>query len=292
MTKKELEAKTIAELRDIAGRMRISLSSRRKAEIIAELLRAARKAASAARKKAAPARKKTPSAGRKKAALKKTAPAVRKKAPSAKKKAPPAVKKAAVPVKKKAAPAVKKAVSAVGKRAAPPRKKAPPRAKKKAVSAVKEKAPVLRKMAVVPDAGVIGAALPSTPGRGEFVEPPAREDRLTAIVVDPRQVFVHWELTEDSAGKGVPVLRVHDITGVGIENALGFFDISVSTWAGSMYVGLLPEREFLFDIGVIGPRGGFKSLGSMVRIATPPEGPAEEKAVLPEKYFRFTPPGY
>lgn len=106
---------------------------------------------------------------------------------------------------------------------------------------------------------------PETGARSKFElgvqvpEPPVEhipwgygQDRITAMVVDPRRMYAYWELRDDAieaaraalgpAGRGAWLnLRVYDISGRIFDgtNAHGYFDVKVERH----------DRQWFFDIG-------------------------------------------
>jgi hypothetical protein len=123
------------------------------------------------------------------------------------------------------------------------------------------------------------------------------KDIITAIAVEPGQIFAFWELTDKTARKGAPALRVHDVTGPEVKKGRrgrtkDFFDIRLPQSAGGLYISVRPGREYVVHAGVLGPGGRFISARKSRKVSTPPAGPSKGKTVLPERYYRFHPTRY
>jgi hypothetical protein len=261
--KKELEAKTVAELRALAGRLGITLGVRLKADIIERIIGESRKRA-----------RKRPGAARKKGA------------------------RALPGAKRPAARAVKKTVKA-GKPPRPAKEEAPLTRTGPGVPHPKALIPFLEKERRQPSAppAETGAPEEEKKTRAEApkgdVRPPGETDWVSAIAVEPSRIFICWGITESTARKGAVVLRVHDVTGreYMVEKALYFFDVPLAWRHGSAEVGVDPGREYMVEAGVTGPGGVFVPVLRATRVVTPPSGPLEGESVLPERYFRYY-PGY
>lgn len=123
------------------------------------------------------------------------------------------------------------------------------------------------------------------------------KDIITAIAVEPGQIFAFWELTGKTARKGVPALRVHDVTSAAVRRGRGgrtkdFFEIRLPQRTGGLYISVRPGREYVVHAGVLGPGGRFISTRKSRKVSTPPAGPSKGKTVLPERYYRFRPTRY
>jgi hypothetical protein len=117
------------------------------------------------------------------------------------------------------------------------------------------------------------------------------KDIVTAVAVEPGQLFAFWELTEKTAKKGAPAMRVQDVTKGG-KRAGSHLEIRLPGRTGGLYIGVLPGRQYVVQAGVFGPGGRFLPARKSRKVSTPPALPSEEKAVLPRRYFRFHPVRY
>lgn len=125
----------------------------------------------------------------------------------------------------------------------------------------------------------------------EIVRALPERDIVTAVAVEPRQLFAFWELTEKTAKKGAPALRVQDVTKGG-KGAVSPLDIKLPGRTGGLYIEVRPGRQYVIQAGVFGPGGRFLPARKSRKVSTPPAVPSEEKAVLPRRYFRFHPVRY
>jgi len=267
--KKDLSQRTVAGLRALAKELGIVVRGRRKDDLIAEIQKAARR-------------------------LRAKAPAIARKALK-------------VPAKKAALPAARTEAEVPAKERLKPREPAKPRARVErpaapaaAKPAAAKPAPpgeepgVERPLARLREYHEIGAVTPSAPGMRKAPAESGIADRLAAIVVDPRQIFVSWQLREVALREGVPAIRVYDSTGVAFSarRARSFFDILLYATSGSAYVDVMPGRELFVALGVMGPGGAFSPVRTTGRLFVPRESAMEGRAILPEQYFRFRPPHY
>lgn len=98
------------------------------------------------------------------------------------------------------------------------------------------------------------------------------ENYITAITIDPYQIFVFWEVREDSLKifKGNLGIRVYDVTDIDFETteANSYFDIQVSERIGSTYINVSPSKDFIADIGVF-YEGIFLTFARSKRVSTP-----------------------
>lgn len=131
-------------------------------------------------------------------------------------------------------------------------------------------------------------------------------DMVTVLTLEPRKIFIYWEVTEEtlSARKGGLVIRIYDVTGLpgaaggfNASNANGFFEVKVPARLGSMYVDVMAEHEYIVDIGISG-KSGFTSIVRSLRASTPVPlpvklTPEEEKDIaIAAELFAFTPRGW
>jgi hypothetical protein len=288
--KKELESKTVVELRALAKRMGIALGVRLKAEIIERIQKESRKRARW--KPSRPARAvKTVRAVKKKSETvsretKKARPEAAKKKTAGKTPARPVKKKV-----RKARPAVKK--EAVLTRTGP------------GVPARRELMPFLRDRKAADKSSPLKKPETARPKESglppvrvrvlEEKEPPVFEspqhpgdrDFISAVAVEPTSVFVTWDVTDETARKGELSLRVYDVTGREYpgDNPPGVFEAALPRRDGSAEVGVSPGMEYVFEAGVIGPGGRFMPARRSTRVVTPLSGPSGGESLLPEEYF-------
>jgi len=129
---------------------------------------------------------------------------------------------------------------------------------------------------------------PSAPEAGPYVERGAPipdtygEDKLMALVRDPRWVFCYWELEggacqriidergSDFLSSAAWVVREHNLT------AGSSTDAPVDAGAGNWYLKVEPESRYRFEIGVVSPGGEFLAVASSAEVETPPEGVSDE----------------
>lgn len=200
-----------------------------------------------------------------------------------------ATKKVKAEVKKKKVPKKVK-VKAKAKRI---KVKKEEKAKKKKV-AVKEKKFSLKPEKKVKAKKVTKKLYPPLPV--DILPEEYGEDSIALMTVDPRKLFIYWELREDTVArhKGILNIRIYDVTGVDFDgtNAHSYFDMSVNERIGNRYINVTPEREYVSDMGVIDLSGVFMPVARSNRVLTPREGIAEE-GVLPHRLFETgLPVGY
>lgn len=126
------------------------------------------------------------------------------------------------------------------------------------------------------------------------------ENQLVIMARDPKWAFAYWEVTpeeleksREKAGEGANLtLRVYDITGIDFDgkNALSHFDISVYERVGNWYIELAkPDRSFCADLGLLTPEGTFISIIHSNVITTPRDKVSEitdEKWMIMEEEFQ------
>lgn len=114
------------------------------------------------------------------------------------------------------------------------------------------------------------------------------EDSIALMTVDPRKLFIYWEVREDTLKKyaGNLNIRLYDVTDVDFDdmNANSYFDMAVNNRIGSSYIDVNPEREFIADIGVIDTASVFITVARSNKVSTPRAKVAEED-VLPLKLY-------
>jgi hypothetical protein len=145
----------------------------------------------------------------------------------------------------------------------------------------------------MPEAPIPAAASSSIPVPSPFAPPAPRtgpyidrgpdlpatygDDRLEALVRDPRAIYVYWELSGGAysracAGKSdaelagaVWVLRVARV------DDGQFFDIPVDPGAGNWYLHVEPGGSYQVKIGLVLASGSFIELAASRVVSTPPE---------------------
>ncbi len=238
--------------------------------------KAAPKKKAAAVKTKAAKRKSTAKKPAKKATVKSTKRATVRKAVTRKKAAPakskaPARKKAPVKAKVKAT-AERRAPGASAKPKATAKKRAKPAAKLEPVSAEPKSLP---SSSVVPPPAMQAAAAAYV-DRGPKLPDGYGDDRVVALVRDPRCIFTYWELGgggyerardelgSDMAG-AVWVLRLVKVVGE------RFFDVPIDPATGNWYLHVEPSERYQVKIGIVLPSGVFRELAASTEIVTPAE---------------------
>jgi hypothetical protein len=239
MTKKELAAMTVAELRALAKKKKVSLSAGAKKD---DMIKAIMPGAAIAAKKSGAKTKAASAPSARKAVAKKKKPVVKK--PTTRKKTAP-----------------KKA----------PAKKAP---EQKAPSGWQMPAgmeePLMAQERVESAKFFTGAPRPVPPVATSL---PAEygEERITLLARDPDMAFVYWEVPQARLEKervwfgndGRLCIRIYDVTGVNFDgtNATSFTDQEVYERIGSWYFDVRrPAHAICADIGLRAPDGRFLSL--------------------------------
>jgi hypothetical protein len=108
------------------------------------------------------------------------------------------------------------------------------------------------------------------------------EDSIALMIVDPRKLFIYWEVTENAFKKytGKLNIRLYDVTGIDFDgiNAKSYFDTAADNRIGSLYIGVNPEKECIADIGIIDPAGVFTMVARSNKASTPRAEVVEEGA--------------
>jgi len=114
------------------------------------------------------------------------------------------------------------------------------------------------------------------------------EDSIALMTVDPRKLFVYWEVTEETfkKHKGILNVRLYDVMGIGFDvtNAKSCFDIVVNSGIGNLYLVVNPEKEFIADIGIVDSSGTFSVVARSNRVSTP-RAEVMEKGILPQRLY-------
>ena len=115
------------------------------------------------------------------------------------------------------------------------------------------------------------------------------EDAVALMTVDPKKLFIYWEVTEDTLAKhkGDITIRLYDITGIDFDgmNANSYLDLTVDKRIGDLYMDVHPGRDYIADIGVKDLLGIFISIARSNKATTPLEGMAEEGKVLHPRLY-------
>jgi len=125
------------------------------------------------------------------------------------------------------------------------------------------------------------------------------ENSIALMIVDPRKLFIYWEVKEDTCRKytGSLNVRLYDITSIDFEgiNANSSFDIVMNDRIGSLYIDVSPDREFIAEIGFIDAAGFFITIARSNKVSTP-RAEAVEEGVLPPRLYEtglpIRPKGY
>jgi hypothetical protein len=262
LTRKDLRAQTVAGLRATAKSLGVRLSERRKEAIIGEILKEARRSAREGKHPVPPKGRARAASGRK---------PVR-------------------PAKKGAAGAEhrKRKVSSLTT-------VQPPEGGRR--RNVAKPVPVRAKRDARRRAGghhVLGSVPPSAPGRRGAPVQEAGSDTITAIAVEPREIFVWWQLTPEAMNKGKPCLRAYRVrTEEGGEKPGGLlFHHALQEATGSAFLTVPPGEEMFIALGVVTGRRKFIRKAQSTPLVTPPESYSAEEARLPDEYFSFHPLPY
>jgi hypothetical protein len=128
------------------------------------------------------------------------------------------------------------------------------------------------------------------------------EERIALLARDPDTVFCYWELPRTRLekegarqGKGSRLcVRIYDVTGIQFDgtNATSFFDQEVYERLGSWYFELRrPSHAFCADIGLRTPSGRFLTIARSNILFTPSAGVSdladEEWQLTEEQLFRI-----
>jgi hypothetical protein len=282
MEKSELAAKTVAELKTLAKKKKVSLSAGvKKADIIKALL-AAVKSVKPVVKRAAASVKKTAT---------KAAAVVTKKVaakPAARKTVPPKAGAAgAKPVQKKTTSVEPARVSTpVREWKMPPGAEEPLMAQDRVSEAKYYTGPALRAM---------------VPAHGELPQGYG-QDRISLMMRDPFVAYAYWEVTPARMEREKSwfgwssklCVRIYDITGIQFDgrNALGYYDQEIFDRTGNWYFDLgRPSHSFCADLGLLSPEGRFLTLVRSNYITMPRDGVSEviddEWMLLDEEFWKL-----
>lgn len=111
------------------------------------------------------------------------------------------------------------------------------------------------------------------------------ENEIAILIVEPRKIFLFWEVRESTLRifHGDLHIRVYDVTGEDLQDIGGKFclDISVADRIGSIYLDVLPAREYIADIGILYEEI-FITIARSNRVATPRGAALDEGIPAPE----------
>jgi hypothetical protein len=166
--------------------------------------------------------------------------------------------------------------------------------KAKEVTLPKKAVPKITKKSLLPERKEKYPPLPIKTLHEEY-----GEDSIALMIVDPRKLFIYWEVKEDTCRKFIGNLnvRLYNFTSISFEgmNSSSYFDIVTNDRIGSLYIDVSPEREFIADIGFIDPAGFFITVARSNKVSTP-RAEAVEEGVLPSRLYEtglpIRPKGY
>lgn len=292
MTKTELTAMTVAELKALAKKKKVSLSPNgKKADIVAALL-ASKMSKKPAVKEAIAATKQ---------ALKKAVKQTVKKATTA---AKPAIQKAVQPKKPAAIkePAVMEQIATTRPRpsAGGSANVTVPKQEWKLPPVAEE--PLLAQERVSESKYYTGPATRELmPAHGELPKGYG-EDKIVLMMRDPFVAYAYWEaaparMERERAwfGWGSKLcLRIYDVTGVQFDgrNAIGYFDQEIFDRTGNWYFDLgRPSHSFCADLGLLSPEGRFLTLARSNYITMPLDTASdvidEEWMLVDEEFWKL-----
>ncbi|MDA8338915.1 MAG: DUF4912 domain-containing protein, partial [Nitrospiraceae bacterium] len=115
------------------------------------------------------------------------------------------------------------------------------------------------------------------------------ENRLASMPVTPRQVYIYWEIAEDTISRYQGSLNLKVIN----TKTNAFFYTPLSERIGEQFISVSPAAEYTVEIGVINYKGEFVRILKSLPVQTPVVGiaPAEVKEEapqvggLPEEFF-------
>jgi hypothetical protein len=122
-----------------------------------------------------------------------------------------------------------------------------------------------------------GAAIPDSYG----------DDKLVAMVRDPRWVFLYWELEGggcariiDSRGRAFMKSARWVVREFKLDRSYGTYrtytDVPIDAAVRNWYLKVEPAARYRFEIGVVSPSGEFIAVAASAEIETPREGLSEE----------------
>jgi hypothetical protein len=125
-------------------------------------------------------------------------------------------------------------------------------------------------------------------GREEHIPWSYGQDRITAMAVDPGNLYVYWEVTDPAIGKARAALgaagegawlnlRVYDTTGIIFDggNAHSWFDHGLGRSDRQWFFSInKPSSSVIVEIGLRAADGGFARVARSSRVDFPRNGPA------------------
>jgi hypothetical protein len=114
------------------------------------------------------------------------------------------------------------------------------------------------------------------------------EDSIALMTVDPRKLFIYWEVTEETfrKHKGTLNIRLYDVTDIEFDgtNANSYLDMVVNSGIGNLYLVVNPAKEFIADIGITDSSGTFGFVARSNKVSTP-RSEVMEKGILPQRLY-------
>jgi hypothetical protein len=128
------------------------------------------------------------------------------------------------------------------------------------------------------------------------------EDKITIMTRDPFVAYAYWETTPERLEREKAwfgwdsklCVRIYDITGVQFDgsNAIGYYDQDVFERIGSWYFDFgRPTHSFCADLGLLSPGGRFLTLARSNYITMPRDGVSEvideEWMLVDEEFWKL-----
>jgi len=128
------------------------------------------------------------------------------------------------------------------------------------------------------------------------------EEKIALMTRDPFVAYAYWEATQsrlerERAWFGVEsklTVRIYDITGVQFDgrNAIGYFDQEVYERVGNWYFDFgRPSHSFCADLGLLSPEGRFLTLARSNFVTMPRDGVSEmideEWMLVDEEFWKL-----
>ncbi len=114
------------------------------------------------------------------------------------------------------------------------------------------------------------------------------ESTITLMVRDPYWLFAYWEfapnlsaelrgrLGEHDLAQSRLVLRIYDVTGTDPDHPASYHDIDVASGSRNWYINVMRvERDYVVDLGLVMPDGSFIVIARSNVVSLPPVGPSE-----------------
>jgi hypothetical protein len=128
------------------------------------------------------------------------------------------------------------------------------------------------------------------------------EEKIALMMRDPYVAYAYWEVTPERMEREKTwfgwdsklCIRIYDVTGIQFDgrNAAGYFDQEIFDRIGNWYFDLgRPNHSFCADLGLISPTGRFLTLARSNFITMPRDGVAEiideEWMLLDEEFMKL-----